>query len=66
MNRKQYIALRNMYIGKRIRIINMEGEPHYAGREGIVERIDDAGQLHGNWGGCALIPDIDSFVIIEA
>lgn len=52
-------------IGDKIRIISMDGEPQYTGKEGIVEKIDDMGQLHGNWGGCALIPDIDLFEIIE-
>ena len=52
-------------IGDKIRIIEMDGEPQYTGKEGIVEKIDDMGQLHGSWGGCALIPDIDLFEIIE-
>lgn len=51
-------------IGKKIRIIWMNGEPQYMGREGVVTYIDDAGQIHGTWGGCALIPD-DDFEIIE-
>ena len=37
----------------------------YDGKTGTVEYIDDAGQIHGSWGGCALIPDIDEFKIIE-
>ena len=52
-------------IGDKIRIIYMEGEPQYIGREGIVEYIDDAGQVHGTWGGCALIPATDTWVVIE-
>ena len=24
---------------------------------------DDAGQIHGTWGGCAIVPTIDLFVI---
>ncbi len=42
-------------VGDKIRIINMSGEPQYTGREGIVEFIDGIGQIHGTWGGCALI-----------
>lgn len=42
-------------IGKKIRIIDMKGEPQYAGKEGVVTHIDDAGQIHGTWGGCALV-----------
>lgn len=52
-------------IGDKIQIINMNGEPQYAGKEGIVDRIDDAGQIHGSWGGCALIPECDTFKIIS-
>lgn len=43
-------------IGKKIRIINMRGEPEYAGREGIIEHIDGLGQLHGTWGGISYSP----------
>ena len=43
----------------------MEGEPQYAGKEGVVDYIDDIGQLHGTWGGCALIPDVDEFTKVN-
>jgi len=52
-------------VGDKIRIINMEGEPQYTGKEGTVEYIDDAKQIHGSWGGCALIPDEDVWEIIN-
>ena len=52
-------------VGDRIRIVRMDDEPRYEGREGVVEYIDDFGQLHGTWGGCALIPGIDQFDIIK-
>ena len=52
-------------IGDRIRIIYMDGEPQYTGKEGIVTRIDDANQIHGDWGGCALIPNVDKFEVIN-
>lgn len=42
-------------IGKKIRIIDMKGEPQYTGKTGIVTSVDDAGQIHGTWGGCALV-----------
>ena len=51
-------------LGKRIRIINMRGEPDYAGREGIIERIDGLGQLHGTWGGLAILPDQDIYEFV--
>lgn len=52
-------------VGDKIRIISMEGEPNYAGKEGVVEFIDGIGQLHGTWGGLAVIPGEDDFVIIK-
>jgi hypothetical protein len=53
------------YIGKRIRIIDMEGEPQYSGKEGVVKFVDDMGQLHGSWGGCAVQPENDDSEIIK-
>ena len=52
-------------IGDTIKIIQMNGEPQYSGKIGVVELIDDFGQIHGTWGGCALIPGIDQFVVID-
>lgn len=52
-------------IGDKIRIIYMEGEPQYTGREGVIEYIDDMKQIHGSWGGCALIPESDLWEVIE-
>ena len=52
-------------IGDKIKIIHMEGEPQYTNREGVVTHIDDAGQIHGTWGGCAVIPEIDEFIILD-
>ena len=51
-------------IGDTIKIIKMKGEPQYTNREGVVIHIDDAGQIHGTWGGCAIIPCFDTFVIM--
>ena len=56
----------NVKIGDRIRIIEMYGESQYNGKEGIVTHIDDLGQIHGTWGGCALIPDCDRWKDISA
>lgn len=52
-------------VGDKIRIINMLDEPHYAGKEGFITSIDDAGQYHGTWGGLAIQPEHDDFEIIE-
>ena len=37
----------------------------YAGKTGTVEHIDSIGQLHGTWGGLALIPGVDEYEISE-
>lgn len=52
-------------VGDKIKIIHMDGEPEYLGKIGIVEYIDDIGQIHGSWGGCALIPGVDKFEVVE-
>lgn len=51
-------------VGDTIRIEYMDGEPQYCGREGVVKSIDDIGQLHGTWGGLAVVPGTDIFTII--
>lgn len=51
-------------IGDLLKIVCMDGEPKYNGKTGFVEHIDDAGQIHGTWGGCALIPEFDDFIVI--
>lgn len=43
----------------------MVGESNYNGKKDYVVCIDDIGQIHGTWGGCALIPDKDKFEVIE-
>lgn len=54
-----------MKVGDKIRIIDMAGEPQYSGNEGVIQFIDSMGQLHGTWGGCAVIPGEDSFVKVD-
>ena len=55
----------NVKIGDKVRIIYMDGEPQYTGAEGIVRYIDDIGDIHGSWGGCAIVPDMDEYEVIE-
>ena len=52
-------------VGDKIRIIQMDGQPEYGGRTGVVERIDDMGLIYGDWGKYALIPAIDRFELLE-
>lgn len=50
---------------QKIRIVHLQGEDRrYDGKEGIVTYVDSIGQLHGTWGGLAVIPEIDEFQII--
>jgi hypothetical protein len=59
-------ATSNVKVGDKLRIINMDGEPQYTGKVGVVLMIDGIGQIHGSWGGCALVPGLDSYEIIES
>ena len=52
-------------IGKQIMIVEMKKEPEYTGKKGVVTHIDDIGQIHGTWGGCAIIPDIDKYIVFD-
>lgn len=56
--------MKTLKVGDKIRIINMKDEPHYVGREGVIDFIDSIGQIHGTWGGCALIPGVDEYEIV--
>ena len=56
--------MEKVQIGDTIKIIKMDGEPQYTNREGVVTHIDDAGQIHGTWGGCAIIPKVDTYIIL--
>lgn len=52
-------------VGDKIRIIDMKGEDHYNGREGVIEYIDGLNQLHGTWGSLAIIPEEDFVEVIN-
>lgn len=52
-------------VGDKIRIDYMMGEINYMGRTGVITFIDSMGQLHGTWGGLAVIPSEDGFTVIE-
>ena len=54
-----------MKVGDKIRIIHLAGEDNrYDSKEGTIMYIDSLGQLHGPWGGLAIIPEEDDFEII--
>lgn len=54
-------------VGDIIRIIRLD-DPYalnsYNGKEGEVQHIDSLGQLHGTWGGLAVIPEEDEFEVL--
>jgi len=52
-------------VGDVLRIIEMEDEPQYNGKIGRVLRIDGVGNIHGTWGGLAILPDVDKFEFVE-
>lgn len=59
-------------IGDTIRIIRMNDDGGkdlqarmYNGCSGVVEHIDSKGQLHGTWGGLAVIPGVDEIEVKE-
>lgn len=55
----------NYKVGDKIKIVEMVGEPRYTGKEGIIEFIDDIGQLYGSWGGLAVQPERDVVKVIK-
>lgn len=57
--------MKDVKVGDSVRITWMDGELDYCGREGVVTCIDDIGQIHGTWGGCAIIPGTDVFEVIS-
>lgn len=51
-------------VGDTIKIIHLKGEDNRSdGKTGKVEHIDGIGQLHGTWGGLAVIPEEDEFIV---
>lgn len=52
-------------IGDLIKVIKMEGEPDYSNRVGTVTAIDGICQLHGTWGGLAIIPEKDTYQVLK-
>ncbi len=63
--------MKEVKIGDTIRIIRMDDDGGkdlqarmYNGRSGVVQHIDSIGQLHGSWGGLAVVPGVDEFNIL--
>lgn len=68
-NLKEIEELRNLYKkGTKIKLIKMYGENMKTGMIGIVDFVDDIGQIHMNWdngSSLALNDKIDEFLIID-
>lgn len=61
-----YKQIGHMKVGDKIRINHLRGEDNrYDGKEGTITYIDSLGQLHGTWGGLAIIPEEDDFDILQ-
>lgn len=58
------VEVEEMYLGKMIKIIHMSGEEDYDGKVGKVEHVDSLLQLHGTWGGLAVILGLDEIEIL--
>lgn len=52
-------------VGDKIKIVCMKDVSSYNGRTGVIEHIDDLKQLHGTWGGLAVIPECDVIELIS-
>lgn len=52
-------------VGDTIRINYMKDEPQYTGKEGVIRKIDDFGQIWITNCDLAIVPDIDDFEIIS-
>lgn len=62
----EIIEAKGIKVGDRIRIIELNDDPdtRYNGMEGEITIIDSMGQLHGTWGGLAVIVGVDRFTVL--
>ncbi len=61
--------MKEVNVGDTIRILRMDDgggrdlqARSYNGRTGVVETVNSFGQLHGTWGGLAVIPGVDKYM----
>lgn len=64
MNKYKEMAMRAVNIGDRLRIEDSE-EYNLIGKEGIVQAIDDMGQIHGTWGVAISFEYGDRFTVLQ-
>ncbi len=67
MNKQEQVERnKQRFLGCEIVINHLSGEDsRYDGKSGIVEYVDDMGDLHGTWGFLAVIPGQDSFRVVS-
>jgi len=58
LSREEVQNLREKYEGKQVHVI-INDPYRFVDEIGTVTKVDDAGQLHGTWGGLAAIPGED-------
>lgn len=56
MKREQIQRIKERYIGKLV-FVHIDDPYHPIAERGVVESVDDMGQLHGTWGGLAALPE---------
>ena len=56
--------LRKKYEGKQVHVV-INDPYRFIDEIGTVTTVDDAGQLHGTWGGLAAIPGEDTIELIQ-
>ena len=58
----------NVKVGSVVKILEMKDEPSFSlldKNSGVVTYIDDAGQIHGTWSDLAIIPEVDSWLVLK-
>lgn len=63
LSREEVQSLRERYEGKQVHVI-INDPYRFVDEIGTVTKVDDAGQLHGTWGGLAAIPGEDVIQLV--
>lgn len=50
--------------GDTVKILTMYSDSSFNGKIGVVNLVDDLGQLYGTWGPAAINPEIDDYFVI--
>ncbi len=65
MDANEKYELELKYCKRRVHVV-INDEYHPIDTEGVVESVDDAGQLHGTWGSLAAIPGTDTIELLPS